>query len=298
MVYVLYNSNAGAHYGVDNIREKMETAFPGEELSLTSTITIDNKAEYIERIGADDKLVLVGGDGTLNRFVNSIEDKEYPFPIYIFAGGTGNDFINDVIGTGKDEIVQINEYIKDLPVINVNGKDYKFLNGIGFGIDGWACGEGNRKRDKSGKGPNYTAIALKGFLYKFKTMKATVTVDGVTEEYDNVWMCPTMNGRYFGGGMMVTPDQDRKNAEKELTAVTVSCKSRLRLLTLFPKVFKGTHKKYTNMFITRKGHEVNVRFNRPCDLQIDGETVFDVIEYSVKSGAVLKREREEALLDS
>ena len=112
MVYVLYNSNAGAHYGVDNIREKMETVFPGEELSLTSTITIDNKAEYIERIGADDKLVLVGGDGTLNRFVNSIEDKEYPFPIYIFAGGTGNDFINDVIGTGKDEIVQINEYIK------------------------------------------------------------------------------------------------------------------------------------------------------------------------------------------
>ena len=49
MVYVLYNSSAGAHYGVDNIREKMETAFPGEELMLTSTISIDNKVEFVSR---------------------------------------------------------------------------------------------------------------------------------------------------------------------------------------------------------------------------------------------------------
>jgi diacylglycerol kinase family enzyme len=292
MVYVLYNSSAGAHYGVDNIREKMEAAFPGEELMLASTISIDNKVEFVSKIGDEDKLVLVGGDGTLNRFVNSVEDKDYPFPIYIFAGGTGNDFINDVIGTGKDELVQINDYIKSLPVISVGGKDYKFLNGIGFGIDGWACEEGDKYREKTGKAPNYTTIALKGLLYKFNTMKARVTVDGVTEEFENVWMCPTMNGRYFGGGMMVTPDQDRLNEKRELSVVIVPCKSRLKLLTIFPKIFKGKHKKHTDVFKTRFGYDIKVEFDRPCALQIDGETVLGVTEYSVKSAAILNRESE------
>ena len=295
MVYVLYNSSAGAHYGVDNIREKMESNFPGEELMLASTISIDNKAEFIRKIGNDDKLVLVGGDGTLNRFVNSIEDKEYLFPIYIFAGGTGNDFINDVIGTGKDELVKINEYIKALPVIEVKGKEYKFLNGIGYGIDGWACEEGDKYREKTGKAPNYTTIALKGLLYKFKTLNAKVTVDGVAEEYKNVWMCPTMNGRYFGGGMMVTPDQDRLNEKRELSVVTVPCKSRIKLLTIFPKIFKGKHTKHTDVFITRYGYDVKVEFDRPCALQIDGETILGVTEYSVKSAAILNREKMDAV---
>lgn len=294
MVYVLYNTSAGAHYGVDNIREKMEASFGGEELLLASTLSIENKAEFIQNIGEGDKLVLVGGDGTLNRFVNSVEDKDYPFPIYIFAGGTGNDFINDVIGTGKDELVQINDYIKNLPVITVNGKEYKFLNGIGYGIDGWACEEGDKDRERTGKAPNYTIIAIKGLLWKFKTLSARVTVDGVTEEYQHVWMCPTMNGRYFGGGMMVTPDQDRLNPERSLSVVVVPCKWRLKLLRIFPKIFSGKHKKHTDIFKTRIGYDVKIEFDRPCALQIDGETVLGVTEYSVKSAAILRREREEA----
>ena len=79
-------------------------------------------------------------------------------------------------------------------------------------------------------------------------MSARVTIDGRTEEYKNVWMAPTMNGRYFGGGMMVTPSQDRLNSDRELSIVVVSCKSRLRLLTVFPKIFKGNHVKQTKMF--------------------------------------------------
>ena len=296
MVYVLYNSSAGAHYGVDNIREKMEASFPGEELSLTSTLAIDNKAEFIANLTEADKLVLVGGDGTLNRFANSVEDKDYPFPIYIFAGGTGNDFINDVIGTGKDELVLINDYIRALPVVTVKGEDYKFLNGIGYGLDGWACEVGDIYREKTGKAPNYTTIAFKGLLYQFKTAKARITVDGVAEEFENVWVAPTMNGRYFGGGMMITPDQDRLNSERELSVVIVSCKSRLKLLTIFPKIFKGKHKKHTDVFIVRRGFDIKVELDRPIALQVDGETILGVTEYSVKSAALIEKKEPSAAL--
>ncbi len=288
MVYVVYNPTAGAHYGVDRIRAKMSEAFPGEEIDLADTKSID-KGEYIRRITAEDRLVVVGGDGTLNHFVNEIEDKDYPYPIYCYAAGTGNDFINDVIGVGTDKLVKINEYIKDLPQIEVNGKFYKFINGIGYGIDGYCCEEGDKYREKhNGAAPNYTRIALKGLLGAFKTVHARITVDGVTREYDNAWMAPSMNGRYFGGGMMITPEQDRLNPERNLSVVIVHAKSRLRLLTIFPKIFKGKHTKYSKLFEVFIGKDVEVEFDRPVALQIDGETVLGVKSYKAKSSALLK----------
>ena len=289
MVHVLYNSTAGAHYGADKIREKIEEAFQEEQMTFTDTLLLDDKESYISKLTENDRLVIVGGDGTLNRFVNALTTVEYSFPIYCYAAGTGNDFINDVVGTETDELIKINGYIKSLPVIEVNGQTYKFINGIGYGIDGYCCEEGDKYREKhNGKAPNYTRIALKGLLGAFKPVKAKVTVDGVSEEYENVWMVPTMNGRYFGGGMMITPMQDRLNSEHEVTVAVVSSKSRLRLLTAFPKIFKGNHVTYTKLVKFIRGKEVSVEFDKPTALQIDGETVLGVKSYKVKSYAFVK----------
>ncbi len=288
MVYILYNSTAGAHLNAEKIEEKMREFFKGEELILTDAVSLDDKQSYVNKLLPTDRLVVVGGDGTLNRFVNSVEDKDYPFPIYCYAGGTGNDFLNDVIGVNSDAIAMINDYIRELPTVEVNGQTHKFLNGIGYGIDGYCCEEGDKIRAKTGKAPNYTTIAIKGLLGKFKTVNAKVTVDGVTSEYKNVWMAPTMNGRFFGGGMMITPEQDRLNPEHELSIVVVPCKSRLRILTIFPKIFKGEHTKYTKVFKTFRGKCVTVEFDKPTALQIDGETIVGVTKYSAKSFAVEK----------
>ena len=289
MVHVLFNTFAGAHYGEAKLQEKMKEFFPGEEILLSDVIAVDDKQSYISTLEPNDRLVIVGGDGTLNHFVNSVEDKEYPFPIYCYAAGTGNDFINDVTGVGSDGLVMINDYIRELPIIEVNGKEYKFINGIGYGIDGYCCEEGDKYREKTGKAPNYTSIAIKGLLYKFKTVNAKVTIDGVTREYKNAWMAPTMNGRYFGGGMMITPSQDRLNSARELSIVAVHCKSRLKLLTIFPKIFKGNHVSHTDVFESFVGKEVKVEFDRPVALQIDGETVLGVTGYTAKSYSLLKQ---------
>lgn len=288
MVHVLFNSFAGAHYGEAKLEGKMKEFFPGEKILLSNTVAIEDKQSYISMLESDDKLVIVGGDGTLNHFVNSIEDKEYDFPIYCYAAGTGNDFINDVTGVGSDGLVMINDYIRELPVIEVKGKTYKFINGIGYGIDGYCCEVGDKYREKTGKAPNYTKIALKGLLYDFKTVNAKITIDGVTREYKNTWMAPTMNGRYFGGGMMITPSQDRLNAERELSIVAVHSKSRIKLLTIFPKIFKGNHVSYTDVFESFVGKEILVEFDRPVALQIDGETVLGVTSYTARSYALVK----------
>ena len=109
MVYVLYNTTSGSHYGRERIEEKISKTFPDEKIQLTDTLSIEDKMAYVSKISEGDRLVIVGGDGTLNHFINGVEDREYPFPIYCYAAGTGNDFINDVTGEKSDELVEINK---------------------------------------------------------------------------------------------------------------------------------------------------------------------------------------------
>ena len=93
-----------------------------------------------------------------------------------------------------------------------------------------------------------------------------------------------MKGRYYGGGMMVTPEQDRFDPEGKVSFAVLHNSSALKTLMIFPSIFKGKHVEHTKQFEVRTGHEITVEFNRPTALQIDGETVLGVTSYTVKTG--------------
>ena len=111
-----------------------------------------------------------------------------------------------------------------------------------------------------------------------------VTVDGKTKRYRRVWLAPTMNGRFYGGGMMVTPDQHRGNAEGKVSVCVMHGSGKIKTLAVFPSIFKGGHVKHTEMVEILTGHDIEVRFDSPCALQIDGETIRNVTSYSVHAG--------------
>lgn len=91
-------------------------------------------------------------------------------------------------------------------------------------------------------------------------------------------MAPTMNGRFVGGGMMVTPMQQRLAPERELTLMLFQNGNRFQIATGFPLVFSGKHVNNKNaVFI--KGHDITVEFDEPRAVQIDGETVLGVKKY-------------------
>ena len=158
-----------------------------------------------------------------------------------------------------------------------------FINGIGFGIDGYCCEKGDELQAKSDKPVNYAAIAIKGLLFHYKCPKAKVTVDGVTKEYKKIWLAPTMKGRFYGGGMMVAPKQDRLSPNKTVTSVVWHKSGKLKTLMVFPSIFKGEHVKQKKLIEIVEGHHVIVEFSRPTALQIDGETVSGVTKYEVKA---------------
>ncbi len=239
---------------------------------------IDSVPDFLTKLKEDDRIVICGGDGTLNRFINKIGSLELKNDVLYFPAGSGNDFMKDLNRTQADGKFTVNEYIKNLPEVNYNGRDYRFINGVGFGIDGVVCAEGDRLRSK-GKKVDYTSLAVK-CLIKFKPVNATVTVDGVTKEYKKVWMTTTMKGRFFGGGMMIAPDQKRDSEDNEISVLIAHNLSRFKILTLFPSIFKGKHIKYTKNIDFFKCHSISVKYDRPCALQMDGEPQFGIMEYS------------------
>lgn len=282
MNYILYNAKAKNGNNLDVVN-KLE-----EELKEITKLNVIDKIDYHQlftNTNENDKFYLIGGDGTLNHFVNDVQDLEIKNEVWFITAGTGNDFYNDVKDTkyNVNGRILINDLIKDLPIVTVNDKDYRFINGIGFGIDGYCCEVGDAQQLKSDKPVNYTGIAIKGLLFHYKAPNAVVTVDGVTKEYRRVWLAPTMKGRFYGGGMMVSPNQDRTNPNHEVSTVVLHKSGKLKTLMVFPGIFKGEHVKHTKMVDVINGHNIEVKFDRPTALQIDGETISGVTSYKVRT---------------
>ncbi|MBR0302281.1 MAG: diacylglycerol kinase family protein [Clostridia bacterium] len=278
---ILYNPKSKSESG-RVIAEEVKQYAGEREPELIDITKVDDYASFLGNIGDDDALVICGGDGTLNRFVNFTDGMKLPETLLFYSAGTGNDFYNDLGKTPGGEPIDVKPYIAHLPTVTVNGKTYKFINGIGYGIDGYCCEIGDKMREESTKPVNYASIAIKGLLFHYKPTNATVTVDGVKKTFKKVWIAPTMNGRYYGGGMIAAPDQDRMNNETVSTMLMYG-KGRLKTLMVFPSIFKGEHVKHTEMVEVMTGREVTVEFDRPTSLQIDGETVLGVSSYSVKA---------------
>ena len=282
-IHALFNPLSANKLGEEKAN-KLIGFFPNDAIIDFVDITkLTDYEGFVKGLSPDDKIVVCGGDGTVNRFANEVYNFNIENDILYFATGSGNDFLRDLEKTPDDGPVKINEHIKRLPVVTVKDKSYRFINGVGYGIDGYCCEVGDRMRNSSAKAINYTSIAIKGLLFHYKPTNAVVTVDGERHEFKKVWIAPTMVGRYYGGGMMPAPNQRREDREDHVSLSLLFGTGKLKTLMIFPSIFKGEHVKNTNNVKIFTGHRITVEFDRPAALQIDGETILDVSSYEVMS---------------
>ena len=286
-IYALFNPLSANKSGEEKAN-KLIGFFPGEDIDFVDITKINNYKSFIDFLESDDRIVICGGDGTINRFANEIFDLKIKNEILYYATGSGNDFLRDLEKNAEDGPVSLNEHLTNLPVVTVKGKDYRFINGIGYGIDGYCCEVGDKLRNSSAKAINYTSIAIKGLLFHYKPTNATVYVDGQKYEFKKVWIAPTMVGRFYGGGMMPAPEQNRNDRCDHVSLSLLYGSGKLKTLMMFPSLFKGEHVKYKNHVAIFTGKNITVEFDRPVALQIDGETILDVSSYEVKLGVHAK----------
>ncbi len=283
---VLYNPLSGKSNGKERA-EKIRGYYPEETVFCDVTVAEDIN-ELIKKAGDDDRIIICGGDGTLNHFVNSIEDTVLDAlkgRLFYYPTGSGNDFYLDVTGSKNGGPISLYEYIRELPTVYVKEEKKRFINGVGYGLDGFACAEVERIRRATGKIVKYTNVAIQGLLYRFKPQDAVITVDGIRHEYSNVWLIPTMKGKYFGGGVMITPGQDRNDPEGKVS-VLVWHAGRIFTLTKFSKSYTGGHVVYTDNVDIIRGEEIEVEFGSLTDMQIDGEPMMNVNTYKVHTRTI------------
>ena len=81
MKYYLYNSQAN-----NGIRPQV-----AEGTELVDAVGMDYPA-YLQKLAPEDEVVLVGGDGTLNYFINAVRGTEIKNNIYLLGCGPATIF--------------------------------------------------------------------------------------------------------------------------------------------------------------------------------------------------------------
>lgn len=276
---VLYNPYAANSQGEAQAK-RLESVYPEATLAYYDITKITDYKKFFEELETENDVILCGGDGTINRFVNAIEGLEITHKILYYPCGSGNDFAREV-GNADGMPIDLAPYIQNLPTVTVKGETFRFLNGVGYGIDGYCCEVGDKFRaEKPGHDINYTAIAIKGLLFHYKPVDATVIVDGKEYNFKKVWLAPVMNGYYYGGGMWPAPEQRR---ESDTISVMLFHKmGKLGALMTFPGIFKGTHVKKKKHVAVLSGKEITVKYSSPRSVQVDGETILEVSEIYAK----------------
>lgn len=279
MHYILFNplSKNGKNQKVLNKLQKLLTK-KGFESTLVDIIEANqNVQKYVKLIHRTDSVVIVGGDGTLHRFANVLGHiQTNGMEMYLYRGGTGNDFGREF----KGKLIRVTDIIKELPRIKYNDQEEVFLNCSGFGFDGSVCDLVNVRGDGK-KGLNYAKSVLK--LFKtFDRYDLDVEVDGVMHYYKKVWFATCMNGKYFGGGMKLAPDSNRFDEDIEL--YVVHHVPGWKLLLIFPLIFIGKHMWFKKVGISKLvGRQFKLHASRPLDFQTDGEVRKEISDFACYS---------------
>ena len=279
MNYFLYNPKSNNDNNELNI---VTEGGDGCQVAMKICLLDLDVPKFASQLSCEDRVFICGGDGTLHHFANNAWSIDFPCPVCVIRSGTGNDFLNDIGQKDNSNLIDIREFLKDLPMAEMNGEQRRFLNGVGFGLDGEVClGVEQFKKKNPKKKASYTAVALKLLMLTYKRPNAKVTVDGVTKEYNDVWAVSTMKGKYYGGGLMIAPTQERSSGK--LSVMIMHGGSRVKALTLFAGLNNGSHIKCKKIVEIIEGDEVCVEFDAPSALQIDGEVYLDVTKYSART---------------
>lgn len=268
MDIILYNPlsrNGKSQSIVDELVLKLKSE--GRDTVVHSILEIPSVANFIQGVHPDDRVIILGGDGTLHHLVNSIRGYDIKQPIYVLKAGTGNDFIRSI--PSKEHLIQINQYIADLPKVTVNGEESLFLNGTGMGVDAYVCHLVNTSTKKK-SASNYFKNALKAFL-TYKPSTATVTIDGVSKTYKKVWFVLAANSVFMGGGMKFSPNSKRDDDILEF--MIIHRVPRFILFLIFPTIYFGKHVWFKRWVTIIPGKTMDVSYGKVSYLQKDGESV-------------------------
>jgi diacylglycerol kinase (ATP) len=217
---------------------------------------------------------IVGGDGTLNYFIN-----HYPqlyLPMAIFKGGTGNDF--QWLLYGEISVAEQVEKVLQASLKKVDAgycNNQLFINGVGIGFDGKVVQDLLGKKKWNAR-LSYYKIVLRNILF-FKEFLCTVS----TETFNwgkKCLMLSVANGRRYGGGFNVNPDGLINDAR--LDVYIIGHVTPLMRFKYLPLIEKGTHINLPVVTYLKTG-SIHIKAAGIVPAHVDGE-YFDASEFVIE----------------
>jgi diacylglycerol kinase (ATP) len=241
--------------------EMLISRFPGEILTLAKDIRWENCRG----------ILAVGGDGTLFEVLNGVlkNHRDINIPFGLIPVGTGNSFIKDLgINSTEEALEKIevgNTKRVDVGYFTYEKGSHYFINLLGGGF----------VSNVAYRAKKYKALGalsyIFGVLEEITVLKSTsieMEIDGEKIVREGLFF-EICNSRYTGGDMMMAPGALIDDGLFDV--VVMNRTSRIKLLKLFPAIFKGTHVNDPVIEVFR-GKKISLKTGIPFLLTPDGET--------------------------
>ena len=304
MYYCIVNPSARSGKGKD-IWELLEKKFaekgleyravftkgPGHATKLAHNLTAPRNSDN-DKVGPT-KLIVLGGDGTLNEAINGIQDFENTLVGYIPIGSS-NDFARDLSFPKKtDDLIEQILEAKVVRALDLGKLTYNSMSretsrlhedriavtrlfdvSAGIGFDAAVCEQAlssNTKNflNKIGLGKlTYGSIALRQ-LFKAEKVPCEITLDdNKTIQLKRFIFIAAMVHHYEGGGFKFAPNADLTDGKFDL--VYAGNMPSAKMLLALPLSFIGHY-----FWIKGIGHhlvqKVSIKTGKPMWVHTDGE---------------------------
>jgi diacylglycerol kinase (ATP) len=225
-----------------------------------------------------DSLVAIGGDGTIHEVANGIllTERTHETPLGIVCTGTGSDLARS-IGISRDparactSLTGQRRLVIDVGLVKYRKKEQPcqryFINSAGIGFDATVvAATESLPKYFGGTIPYLTGLLRSLLVYRNKMIN--LKIGNKIQEKVKVLSVVIANGRYFGGGMQIAPEA--KLDDNLLDMIIVGDFGKLELLSVFSRVYKGTHLTHPKVRL-EKGTDISIDSSMKFLLHADGE---------------------------
>ena len=217
-----------------------------------------------------DGIIAVGGDGTLFETLNGLLKKHQNFdiPVGQIPVGTGNSFIKDLdihsIADAVEKIARGKTRKVDVGWFQYPEGEHYFINLLGTGF---VANVAHRAGKYKALGPLSYVIGVFEEVARLQPIPIEMTIDGTIYQRDYIF-AEICNSTKTGGNMIMAPDA--KIDDGLLDVILLNDISKLNLLKIFPRIFKGTHV-HDSHVETFKAKHIKIATETPQRLTPDGE---------------------------
>jgi diacylglycerol kinase (ATP) len=232
-----------------------------------------------------ERLIVVGGDGTLNEVVNGFFDHKGQLlnknaSLAIVPSGSGSDFVRSM--TPKNSLRESVDFalngeakLSDVGLVearDANGQEVSryFINVSSIGLSGLVAGFMRTINRKLGPTAAYFMATVKA-IRALKAQTIIITDEqGREKTIDNCSLVSFANGKYYGSGMKIAPDAILDDGLMDIVAI--SDLSVMFFLVNGYRVYQGTHLEMDNVKTSRASScTVRAADNQPVYIETDGE---------------------------